>query len=125
MPLPCPAQARLLPARMTEAEAAEELGISVGSLRGLRRRGEIGYVQILNRIYHTPGQVRAYFDAQMVEPCQQITQKSQDTSKVTGSNRSRGENRGSGTGYGMIDPAAKSAASRLARETFKRPTARS
>ncbi|MCG5240059.1 helix-turn-helix domain-containing protein [Azospirillum doebereinerae] len=109
---------RVLPQRFTEAEAAAEIGISRGSLRNLRREEKIGYVKILNKIYYLPEQIKEYFHNQRVEPCQ-TTAESRDTSKDTGSNRSPAGRPASGTAHGMIDPAVRSAASQLARETFR------
>ncbi|MBP2311865.1 helix-turn-helix domain-containing protein [Azospirillum soli] len=112
----------ILPTRLTEKEAAAELGISLGSLRGLRRRGQIGFVRVLNKIYHYPQHLIDYLDSQTVNVCQpQTTSESPATSKATGSNTSRAASPASDTGRGMTDPAAKSAISQLAKETFKQP----
>lgn len=113
---------RVLPQRLTEIEAAEELGISLGSLRNLRKSGQIGYVKILNKVYHLPAQVEAYFNSQCVNPCHQITAANQDISKATGSNRSPVASQGSGTGHGTISQADRSAESALVSEFFKRRT---
>jgi hypothetical protein len=108
----------VLPHRLTEEEAAQEIGISRGSLRSLRKSGQIGHVKILNKIYYLPDQLKAYFNNQRIEPCQ-TTATSPDTSKAIGSNRSPDAIPGSGIAHGTINPAVRSAASRLARETFR------
>lgn len=113
---------RVIPQRLTEAQAAEELGISLGSLRNLRKDGKIGYVRILNKVYHLPEQVAAYFNTQIVDPCHQTTPANQDISKATGSNRSQDATRGSGTGHGTTSEADRSAESALVSEFFRRRT---
>ncbi|MBP2297990.1 helix-turn-helix domain-containing protein [Azospirillum picis] len=113
----------VLPIRLTEPDAARELGISIGSLRALRKSGQIGHVRILNKIFYLPDQLKAYFNSHCIEPCQ-TTPTSQGISRDIGSKPNPDATRASGTGHGTIDPAVRSAASRLARETFRRPTAR-
>lgn len=112
----------IAPMMLTEAETAEELRISLSSLRNLRRAGRIGYIQILKRIYHTPAQIMAFINSQTVDACpHQTTQESPAFSKTAGLSKSQDGNRGSGIGHGTTDPAAKSAVIRQARGTFRRP----
>lgn len=113
---------RVIPQRLTEAQAAEELGISLGSLRNLRKDGKIGYVRILNKVYHLPEQVAAYFNTQIVDPCHQTTPANQDITRGSGLSRSQDATRASGTGRGTTVESDRSAEIQLARQIFRRPT---
>lgn len=114
----------VLPQRLTEQQAADELGVSLSFLRQERKSGKIGYVAIGRRIYYLPEQIAGYFNERKYDPCQ-ITPASPVTSVDTGLNRSRAGSPASGTGHGMIDQSDKTAVSQLARETFKRRKGRS
>ena len=107
-----------LPTLFTEHEAARTLGVSIDTMRRVRRRGEIGYRIIARRPKYTAEDLRRYIDEQAVEPCQSEingSAESADTASPARQSRRTGKSPGLTRVVGNADAAA------LARQTFTKP----
>ena len=108
-----------LPKLYTEAEAAEELGVSVATLRRERKRRRIGFKRIGQRkVKYTDAHLAEYLERQDVEPCPDETSgsgKSADTGSPARPSPPTGKSPGS-----TPTPDSGEAAA-LARQIFARP----
>jgi len=59
-----------LPKLMKEREAAKALGVSLETLRRIRKRGEIRFRLIGGRIHYTEQDLLDYIDDRSINPCQ-------------------------------------------------------
>ncbi|MEQ1938213.1 helix-turn-helix domain-containing protein [Mesorhizobium sp. CN5-321] len=73
------AQAKSGSTHLTEPEAADFLGISVVTLRRIRKRGEIGFMTVANRARYSSVDLHAYLESKSFKPCPKNDLKSGDT----------------------------------------------
>jgi hypothetical protein len=101
--------------RLTEQQAADWLGISIFTLRRIRKRGEIGYHKIGSAIHYTYDQLLTYLKSTRIEPCRRIDTKSENTTSACTGTAPSGKQPGSTV------PLDKHAAYLWAQETFRKP----
>ena len=101
--------------RMGEKEAADYLGVSVFTLRRIRKRGGIAFHEIGSQFFYTIQQLEAYIASTEITPCQTTVSKSANT---TSSNTQTPPSTKPGGTTHKLD---KHAAHHLALKTFKTP----
>jgi excisionase family DNA binding protein len=108
-----------IPRRFTDHQAAEELGVSVDTIRRERRRGKLGYLRIGRRVFITEAHLLAYLERQSVEPCHE-NKNDLPRSEASGSVGERTASIGAAPGSTAMPD--RLAAHRLAQLTFSKPS---
>ncbi|NVN30598.1 helix-turn-helix domain-containing protein [Endobacter medicaginis] len=108
-----------LPRLMKEREVAVELGVSIDTVRRLRKRGEIGHTKIGDRLRYTPEHVQAYLAAGEVAPCPRVVSRSVNTGSTSEPVPT------TGAGAGSTETRARHAAHHSALATLRPPRSNS
>ena len=119
---PAPEPVLLLPRRLTELEAARELGVSLDTVRRERKRGRLGCVRLGRRIFITSDQLCAYVAQQSTEPAPCATLDRSVPEPSTASGSANGQTRQSFARPGSTPAPDRLGAHRLARATFGKPS---
>ena len=99
---------------MTEKEAAEWLGVSIDTIRRIRKRGDIGFMKVGGRFKYAVRHLETYLKQNEVLPCDNL--KSENTILVGGRTPTSGAQRGS------IPARDRLAANRSALQMLKTPS---
>jgi len=106
-----------LPRMMTEADAAERLGISVFTLARERKARRIAYRKMRGGVRYTEADLAAYVESIRVPSCRDTETDSASKSEASGS--ASGPTAVPGVGRGSILSLDRRAAHRLAQTTLK------
>lgn len=106
-----------LPRLLTEAEAADSLGISVFTLARERKAGRIRHRKMRRGVRYTAGDLAAYVESILVPACRDTESVPASKSVATGS--ASAPTVRSGAGPGSIVSLDRHAAHRLAQQTLK------
>ena len=108
-----------VPKLLTEPEAAKALGVSVDTLRRLRKARKIGYTRVGGRVRYTEQHLADYIDRENVEPCR--GNETTDPARSATIGCCSGQTARSGAGPGSMPQLDRSDVHRLAQTIFKRP----
>lgn len=106
-----------LPRLLTEAEAAEKLGMTVYTLARERKAGRIRHRKPRRGVRYTAADLAAYVESILVPACRDTESEPASKSAATGSASDRIAQ--SGAGPGSIVSLDRLAAHRLAQQTLK------
>ncbi len=105
-----------IPKLLTEREAAEVFGVSVDTIRRLRRTGKIAHTRIGGRIRYTEDHLLTYLERE-TRPCRGDRENGLERSADAGS--ASGQTALPGAEHGSTDLLDKHGAHRLAQRIFK------
>lgn len=105
-----------IPALLTEREVADVFGVSVDTIRRLRRAGKISHTSIGGRIRYTEEHVLAYLERE-IRPCRHGNGNVLE--RLEGVGLASGQTAPPGAGPGTTDLHDRQSAHRLAQRMFK------